>query len=720
MAELVRTVDLFSGCGGLSLGFDLYNGQIRYQTVMALDNDIPAVRCYNTNFPQLQGILPTSRLCDLTWFKHKSEALLYYLTHLALHLPDTELIDALMAQDAGLGVFLSLLRYTDQEYKKNCSRLMISSDYQDAFKQIAPQTFTMQIVKIMLGKLGFTSLRSFSLTSIPWEEEYNLPFTQGIEERPGSSQLDMTLDDIRASESDLWETEVAKLEEASIKEGKGRNKVVGERLKTLLQFFHSEVGTNLKQIWLEWKSRRDSIRALYCIGIETLLQRLYTDERRIHLVLGGPPCKGFSRIGRAVVESLRDQGVHAWSSEEYGDERNALLHKYVLFLDALKPDAFVFENVANFQSALKTPAGQLDAPATLDQAITELSTTGLHYSIKSEIIRAKEHAIPQDRERFILVGFNQDTTGGGACKNFFKLSKYRDEVPLQIALNGLETPKEFSFSANNNLADRPDQLSKAYTFFDVNMPESHKRYIQWIRQPGFEQKIAPIYTDAHIVRKPRPDDFALIEKFAPGQRWMDYKLRKARTFLDLRSVLLLFLDYTRLHPEENLPSSELLSDMLERVNEGLLLRLMLEELGPAEMGEEHHLLSHDYLQKGYDRHGDWLERLSANKPCKTIVAHIGKDTYGYIHPYENRAISMREAARIQSFPDFFKFGQTGIVDGYTMIGNAVPPLLAHTLAEQLAQLDETIGIFSQSARKDTTQTTEEREITQLSWTVSCS
>jgi hypothetical protein len=55
---------------------------------------------------------------------------------------------------------------------------------------------------------------------------------------------------------------------------------------------------------------------------------------------------------------------------------------------------------------------------------------------------------------------------------------------------------------------------------------------------------------------------------------------------------------------------------------------------------------------------------------------------------------MREAARVQSFPDFFSFKTTGIVEGYAMIGNAVPPLLANTFANRLAELDERYNFFS--------------------------
>lgn len=77
---------------------------------------------------------------------------------------------------------------------------------------------------------------------------------------------------------------------------------------------------------------------------------------------------------------------------------------------------------------------------------------------------------------------------------------------------------------------------------------------------------------------------------------------------------------------------------------------------------------------------DRLKRLEENKPSWTVLAHIGMDGYMYIHPTENRTLSVREAARIQSFPDDFVFignqQQT-----YVQVGNAVPPLLARALGE---------------------------------------
>lgn len=76
---------------------------------------------------------------------------------------------------------------------------------------------------------------------------------------------------------------------------------------------------------------------------------------------------------------------------------------------------------------------------------------------------------------------------------------------------------------------------------------------------------------------------------------------------------------------------------------------------------------------------DRLKKLVLDEPSWTILAHIGMDGYMYIHPTELRTLSVREAARIQSFPDDFVFiGNQQ--ETYVQVGNAVPPLLAKALA----------------------------------------
>jgi DNA (cytosine-5)-methyltransferase 1 len=80
-------------------------------------------------------------------------------------------------------------------------------------------------------------------------------------------------------------------------------------------------------------------------------------------------------------------------------------------------------------------------------------------------------------------------------------------------------------------------------------------------------------------------------------------------------------------------------------------------------------------------------KLEPTAPSRTLTAHIGKDTYSHIHydSRQKRTISVREAARLQSFPDGFRFAGT-MNSAFRQIGNAVPPLVALAVARTLKQI----------------------------------
>lgn len=677
--KALNVVDLFCGCGGLSLGFELYDGRLQFRSVLAVDNDPAALRVYNENFVRDASRTPTGRLADLTWFNHRSEALLYYLSHYAAWQPDPALGAAL--EKLGFRNFLASVRKLDEEFAAQAFEFGSGLQYSKAYKAVDSSAWNLALVRSIMGKLKLASLRLPVLDEVhlPWTQEYS-GLDRSLEGRPASPQPVI----VQAA-ADLWDKQLDRLRAAVKATGKGQHATVGQKVDRILSLLSGHGGLRLRDSWITWQGKRDSLRAAFCLAAEKRLQDLYRDGRQVNLVLGGPPCKGWSRIGRAVIESLREQGVHAWACKDYGDERNALLHKYVLFLDALQPEAFLFENVAHFQSSLRTPSGNINAADELERALNLLGGTDRGFNVSSQIVSAKNYGVPQDRNRYIMVGIRQRRGPSRKKVRFFeKLARFDTDVPLKAALLGLEDPGVF---IHGEQSCSTSFVSHVYSLAGRNMPSAELAYASWIRQSPKELTQEVGTTDAHIVRRPRSDDEALFGFLAPGTRWMDYKVHGLPTGERLKSLLSTVKEFQSKHKSKELPSVSVLDSVSKVLDDSLLLRLLLEGLG-AKDKDEHHLLGNGYLAKGTDHHGDWLERLSPDKPCKTIVAHIGKDTYGYIHPTQPRALSIREAARVQSFPDFFRFRGTGIVDAYTMIGNAVPPMLAHRFAETLSAMDE--------------------------------
>src|SRR5262245_44460335 len=121
MAFVVRTVDLFCGCGGLTLGFELHRGQVTYETIMGADVDPAALRVFSGNLSSPGRHVPTGRRCDLSWFSHRAEFLLYFLSHYSVWQPDRELQGALV--DLGYREFLAGLRAVDARFAAEASEL---------------------------------------------------------------------------------------------------------------------------------------------------------------------------------------------------------------------------------------------------------------------------------------------------------------------------------------------------------------------------------------------------------------------------------------------------------------------------------------------------------------------------------------------------------------------------------------------------------------------
>lgn len=676
----IRVIDLFCGGGGLSLGFDTYSGKGSFQTILGIDNESSAIRIFNNNFSGDSGSpFQVGRLTDVNWFTHPAEIQLYYLVHIAFISDNVELKTKL--SELGFYNFLSKLKTIDSEYSESINDFLNSENFKTNSSAISSDTTGLAIVKGSARKLGISSLvKPYpNPRFLPWTEEY-----EKLSHFCGSPSLKVRRRTALGDSSERqFESILQNLRGASEKTGRGQNVNNSHRLKQTVKFLESDTGRKFRNLWVDWTTSRESARASFCLRHLDSIASIY-QKNRVHLILGGPPCKGFSRIGRPVIASLRDQGVHAWSHREFGDERNALMLKYVLFIEALEPDVFLFENVSNFQSVLKTPSGKLNAPQLLEGVIEELSTKGQRYCISHRLINAKHYTVPQDRRRFIMFGVNAYKIDMDVSDQFFSTEYQGDHVKLESALWGLSEPTEFSPS--NNITS--DWTSPVYEIDSKNMPKPIKCYWEWIRQKDPRTRKATESTDAHIFRKLREDDSSFLKYVAPNIRWMDLKIKNSYSLKELCNLLKKIRDDLN---DDDLTTQ--INNAIGKLDESFMLRILLEQISEKFNLPENHLLEKNYLKNGAAHHGDWFERLSADKPCKTIVAHIGKDTYGYFHPYQNRAITIRESARIQSFPDWFSFRSVGVVDAYTAIGNAVPPLVAQHFAKNLDSINGEHGLF---------------------------
>lgn len=278
-------------------------------------------------------------------------------------------------------------------------------------------------------------------------------------------------------------------------------------------------------------------------------------ERKIDVVIGGPPCQGFSQKG------LR-KTIH--------DERNFLFKYYVEVVKLVKPKYFVMENVPNLLTAEK---------GYFFKEIEELFNK-IGYSLEHGVLNAADYGVPQNRKRAVIIG----KLRGGAPKL---------PPPTKRKITIWEAISDLAFLNSGEGAEEQDYH---------NQPNS------------------------------------------------DYEK-------ELRGKS------TRLFNHKATKHSPLALERLKMI--------------PPNSGKE--VLPNEHLTKSIYS-GTWT-RMKKDEISVTITTRFDTPSSGkFTHPFLDRAITVREAARIQSFPDNFIFiGNKG--SQMRQVGNAVPPLLASAIAE---------------------------------------
>lgn len=371
------------------------------------------------------------------------------------------------------------------------------------------------------------------------------------------------------------------------------------------------------------------------------------------ILIGGPPCQGFSRLGRGKLDSLSEEGFA-------GDPRNQLYQGFMEMLAHWRPRAVVVENVPGMLSV----KGVNYAVRVAD----EIAAVG--YRVGYAVLNAVWYGVPQFRERLFFVGFRRDlgirpeppsgTHTIGMPEGYRR--PYRQEPTLfgdlddgdnegELPVSFVKTPRPATsvLAALSDLPPLADHLRQdARPRSDFRRPMTYRdgpgsSYSRLLREwPGLPGTTGVM---DHAVRR-TPRDFETFRRMKPGDRYPEAFRIATQRFEEELSRLAAGGDV----PEEGSKAWE-------------KLRSRYVPPYPLTMFE------------------DKWRKLIPDMPSWTVPAHLAKDSYSHIH-YDSdqaRMISIREAARIQSFPDAFHFeGNMG--DCFRQIGNAVPPLLSWAIA----------------------------------------
>lgn len=356
------------------------------------------------------------------------------------------------------------------------------------------------------------------------------------------------------------------------------------------------------------------------------------------VLVGGPPCQAYSLAGRSR-RGLTDEFL--------ADNKHFLFMEYLHIIEKHRPTIFVMENVKGLLSATHGETRMFD------RILADLSCHGA-YEIRSLVvagedtrpqdfvIRSELYGIPQRRHRVILLGVGRDLKAHDVLAQTpgFKTVEetIEDDLPQ---VRSLISPRR-----NDHLDEWRRLRTQGATLAgrngcavwdDGNAPsvsETHMSYTgegsqtelgRWLRPPELER------VTLHDPRSHMPMDLVRYSYLA----WMG-KNGQSPTVREL--------------PSELVPN-------------------------------------HKNVRAKTTPFVDRFRVQQQRAPSNTIVSHISKDGHYFIHPdpMQMRSLTVREAARLQTFPDdYFLVGPR--TQQYHQVGNAVPPFLAHQVAQSVARL----------------------------------
>ncbi len=374
------------------------------------------------------------------------------------------------------------------------------------------------------------------------------------------------------------------------------------------------------------------------------------------ILIGGPPCQAYSLVGRARANGKRD-----YVPEQ--DERHYLFREYIRVLGRLRPSAFVMENVKGMLSST------VESRRVFEMLMEDLSSLGTRHGHIYElfavhvengqatlrqarkpsdfVVKAEEFGVPQRRHRVIIIGIRADLASRASAAS----------VPVSEKRRTVE--------------DAISTLGRLRS----GISESGDSFERWSDYLFDSAKILASSSDVALEQPLR----GLMDQF-------QQMLPLARSSATLPS------GYGRSNDEllQWLERPELLS-VAQHATRGHMASDLCRYLFAAVFGKVH-----GYSPKASKfpeilrpNHRNWDSGIFAdrfrvqlsNEASTTVTSHISKDGHYFIHPdpAQCRSLTVREAARLQTFPDDYLF-MGNRTQQYVQVGNAVPPFLARQIA----------------------------------------
>lgn len=484
---------------------------------------------------------------------------------------------------------------------------------------------------------------------------------------------------------------------------------------------HPSARTDVQYLWEQAREEALCLELGSEDGNRTLEKRLRKELTGCDnwVLIGGPPCQAYSVVGR-----VRNRGNKHYRPED--DKRHFLYREYLDVIAKFRPAVFVMENVRGILTSrigkdrifgqiledLRDPTKAtghkgLEGPISRSEGYTIFSledervyfprTTGLfdspaplkEHEYNSFVIKAEDHGIPQARHRVILVGVRNDIVsrvGAPAMATKLKMPSV-DASKQLIAAQVLDELPALRSGLSRHDSDEAwyATVRRVATKVAEELLYHHSEHInQDIRKRIAEEllELAKAPRDGLSRRhtptsEPRPvGPTTELEKWFHGAQNPNVKG-------------LWYNHEARSHMEEDLARY-------------LYCATFAKIAGHSPIGTKEIYL--DYLAP---KHANWKSGNFADRfkvviegqPSKTITSHISKDGHYFIHydPRQCRSLTVREAARLQTFPDdyFFEGNRT---EQYVQVGNAVPPLLARRIADKVVEILEGDNLLIDSGR----------------------